>query len=106
VQVLVQTTNDTVELVLNGRFEFRTHAAFRSAYERIPKGPGTRWVVVLTGVDHMDSSALGMLLLLREHAGGNSARVELRGANETVRKILRVACFHQLFLIPENACPS
>jgi anti-anti-sigma regulatory factor len=47
----------------------------------------------------MDSSALGMLLLLREKLGGQSSKIEFVNVNEEVMKILKVAKFDQLFTI-------
>ena len=45
------------------------------------------------------SSALGMLLLLRDHAGGDNAEVNLVNCNADVRKILTISNFEQLFSI-------
>ena len=47
----------------------------------------------------MDSAALGMLLQLREHAGNNKSAVRLRNAQPTIKDILAVAHFDQLFTI-------
>jgi hypothetical protein len=40
-----------------------------------------------------------MLLLLRDFAGGDSARIELRHCNKDVRRILTISNFEQLFSI-------
>jgi anti-anti-sigma factor len=45
----------------------------------------------------MDSSALGMLLLIRERATANNQRVSLSGCKGTVKQILDVANFGRLF---------
>jgi len=45
----------------------------------------------------MDSSALGMLLLLRDHAGGDDAEVRVTNSNSDVRKILAISNFDKLF---------
>ena len=46
---------------------------------------------------YMDSSALGMLLLLRDHAGGDTAEVQVVNSNSDVRKILGISNFDKLF---------
>lgn len=58
-----------------------------------------RYVVNLQGTTYMDSSALGMLLLLRDHAGGDEADIRLLNCSPDVRKILSVSNFEQLFVI-------
>ena len=48
---------------------------------------------------YLDSSALGMLLLLRDFAGGDDGKVEITNCNADVRKILAISNFEQLFTI-------
>jgi len=38
-------------------------------------------------------------LLLRDYAGGDGARIELRNCNNDVRRILTISNFEQLFSI-------
>lgn len=47
----------------------------------------------------MDSSALGMILLLKDHAEKYSGKVIIRKPNEAVNKILEIAQFHRLLTI-------
>ncbi|HYQ53996.1 MAG TPA: anti-anti-sigma factor, partial [Pseudomonas sp.] len=42
-------------------------------------------------------SALGMLLLLRDHAGGDDSDVRVVHASSDVRKILAISNFEKLF---------
>ena len=98
----IQTTayDSKATLRLKGRFQFDSHREFRSAYEPYIEDPAARVVVVdFSGVDYLDSSALGMLLLLRDHAGGDSAQIRLLNCNPDVRKILAISNFEQLFKI-------
>lgn len=85
-------------IVIQGRFDFGAHQEFREAYERVPKPPRT-YSVDLKGTTYLDSSALGMLLLLRDHAGGDHAKIKLNNCNADVRKILAISNFEQLFEI-------
>ena len=85
-------------IVIQGRFDFAAHQEFRNAYERVSTTP-QRLVVDLKGTTYLDSSALGMLLLLRDHAGGDSAQISLLNCNPDVRKILAISNFEQLFKI-------
>lgn len=85
-------------IAVNGRFDFSTHQEFRRAYEVVEPAP-RRYVVNLRGATYLDSSALGMLLLLRDHAGGDEADVVIAECNDEVRKVLTISNFDQLFTI-------
>ena len=85
-----------VNIRVSGRFGFESHEDFRAAYERIP-GPGGHYVIDLQGTDRMDSAALGMLLMLREYAGGDEANVAIRNCPSEIRDILEIASFDKMF---------
>ncbi|WP_024326822.1 STAS domain-containing protein [Thioalkalivibrio sp. AKL19] len=87
-----------VRIRVKGRFDFEQHQDFRAAY-RDTAGAGVRYTVDLSQTEYMDSSALGMLLLLREHAGGEFSDVTISGTSEGVRKVLDIANFGRLFRI-------
>lgn len=95
-----QLSVDGQELTINiqGRFDFNAHQAFRDAYQRADY-TAQRYVVDLSGATYLDSSALGMLLLLRDHGGGDKANIRLINCNPDVRKVLSVSNFEQLFVI-------
>jgi anti-anti-sigma factor len=88
--------NDTVTIRIEGRFDFNVHRDFRDAYKGAPKHDA-HYVVDLSDTAYMDSSALGMLLLLREHGGGDAARVSIVNCGADIRKILTISNFHKLF---------
>jgi anti-anti-sigma factor len=88
---------DEVTLHVSGRFDFSMHQEFIRAYKEFPKGE-KRFIVDLKGADYMDSSAMGMLLQLREH-GDKKAGVRLINSNDGIREILRIANFDKLFSI-------
>jgi anti-anti-sigma factor len=81
---------------VKGRFDFGRHQEFREAYERVDKRPESI-VVDLKEATYLDSSALGMLLLLRDHAGGDESDVRVVNSNSDVRKILAISNFDKLF---------
>lgn len=83
---------------ISGRFDFSSHQDFRSAYENLPTKPKT-YLLDMRETTYLDSSALGMLLLLRDYAGGDNARIHLNNCNADVRKILTISNFEQLFTI-------
>ena len=83
---------------IQGRFNFSMHLEFRNAYCSV-EGAGTTFVLDFSEVTYLDSAALGMLLLLREHAEKLSGKVEIRRANDDVKRVLVIANFDSLFTI-------
>ena len=98
--VVTEVSPDGHKLTISvrGRFDFGRHQEFREAYERLNRKPDSI-VVDLKDATYLDSSALGMLLLLRDHAGGESAAISLINCSPDVRKILTISNFEQLFRI-------
>ena len=84
-----------VTINVTGRFDFNDHQTFRETYRKCDKG--TKFILNLDGTEYMDSSALGMLLLLREHAGGDDADISITNCNQEVEKILTISNFQKLF---------
>ena len=94
----VQVSRDTARLNLSGRFDFTAHREFRRHAEELTKQAGVTQVEVdLGGVSYLDSSALGMLLLLKETAQRTNQSVALINCHGTVRQVLEVANFDKLF---------
>jgi anti-anti-sigma factor len=84
-------------IFIAGRFDFASHQDFRNAYEGL--GSEQRYIVDLKGTHYLDSSALGMLLLLRDHAGGEHSRIRLVNCSPDVITILTISNFSKLFQI-------
>jgi anti-anti-sigma factor len=95
-----ELSHDGQELTIfiEGRFDFAAHQDFRDAYENAVGTP-QRFVVDLKGTSYLDSSALGMLLLLRDHAGGERAKIQLINCGADVNTILTISNFSKLFQI-------
>jgi anti-anti-sigma factor len=98
----VSADGRTVVIKIKGRFDFQMHREFRDAYYK-HTGQKCGFIVDLSAADYMDSSALGMLLLLREHAGGDKASVVISQPNPTINKILTITNFHKMFKIEAKA---
>lgn len=88
----------TLTIKIEGRFDFSTHQAFRDAYENGDQEV-SHYVIDMSDTTYLDSSALGMLLLLRDYAGGDAARIRIENCNNDVRRILTISNFEQLFSI-------
>lgn len=99
-QIASQVVDTKAVLNLNGRFDFHSHRDFRAAYESALEAAGVREIEInFAEVDYLDSSALGMLLLLREKAEALGKRVVLAGLRGTVKQVLDIANFGKLFAV-------
>lgn len=83
---------------ITGRFDFGVHKEFRDATNQIVAGIN-KIEVDLSATDYVDSSALGMLLLLRDKVSGDRDAVLIKGARTEVKKILEIANFNKLFTV-------
>jgi len=90
--------DNTLAIEIVGEFNFAIHQAFRAAYQR-EDITVARYNIDLSKTTSLDSSALGMMLLLRDWAGGVKELVELNHPSPEIEKVLRLAKFDQLFLI-------
>lgn len=87
-------------LKLAGRFDFKAHREFREAVDKLLQQASEGVVRVdLAEVSYLDSSALGMLLMLRDKAKASSRDVQLTGVKGNVRQVLDIANFSKLFSI-------
>ncbi|ODN42116.1 STAS domain-containing protein [Piscirickettsia litoralis] len=83
----VSNNGQIVKINVTERFEFEQHREFRKAYQEHPK-PKQYYLVNLSQVRYMDSSALGMLLLLQEYSGKKKEGVRVVGATEECKQLL------------------
>ncbi len=88
----------TLTITISGHFDFKSHKDFRAAYEKV-KWADVKCIVDMSGAEYMDSSALGMLLMLRETAGGDTADVHIVNAKGEIKNILSISNFQKLFKI-------
>ncbi|WP_049721809.1 STAS domain-containing protein [Gilvimarinus polysaccharolyticus] len=88
-------------IVIKGRFDFSVHQDFRGSYETLSSKP-EQFILDMTDTAYLDSSALGMLLLLRDYAGGDAAKISIKNASSDVKRILAISNFEQLFTIENN----
>jgi anti-anti-sigma factor len=99
----ISTDGKNILISINGRFDYKVSQEFRDAYRNIAANDAVTYHVNLSKADYMDSSALGMLLLLREHAKCRGGKVIITSPSQQIDKILRVANFEQLFDIETSA---
>ncbi|MDH5517290.1 MAG: STAS domain-containing protein [Gammaproteobacteria bacterium] len=98
--ISVEKSDDGKKVVIkiDGRFDFSSHHEFRDAYRGATEA-ATIFILDMTSTEYMDSSALGMILLLKEHSGTLGGDIKIVNANAEVKNILQIANFDKLFSI-------
>lgn len=89
----------TLTIQIEGRFDASSLDDFRRCYEKSDGGSPEKYNVDLREAVYLDSSALGMLLVLRDFAGGESAQITISNCSDQVKKIFSISSFEQLFTI-------
>ncbi|MDG1751683.1 MAG: STAS domain-containing protein [Thalassotalea sp.] len=91
-------SDNKITIVIQDRFDFSIHQHFRDAYCDCNES-GSEIIIDLSQTTYMDSSALGMILLLKDHVDKISGKMKIFKPNEAVNKILEIAQFHRLMTI-------
>ena len=98
ISMSVADDNKTATMKISGKFDFSLHNDFRKSYKDVSINAG-EYAVDLSGTEYLDSSALGMLLLLKEHADSQSSTVRLLGFSDEIYEILTIASFDKIFTL-------
>lgn len=97
---IVKIEGEAGRMILIGQFDFNMHKDFRQAGQELLDHPDVHQIVIdFDQVPFLDSSALGMLLLLKERASISSKSMILTNCHEAVQQILEIACFNKMFTI-------
>lgn len=93
-------SDNQLTIIIDDRFDFSLHKQFRDVYEKFQcMGANAEFVIDMQNTSYMDSSALGMILLLKEHAEKMSGKVTIYKPSDSVNQILEIAQFHKLLPI-------
>lgn len=87
----------TKTIKISGRFDFSVQNEFRDCYHGSTADDGVSYVIDMSNANYIDSSALGMLLMMREHLGGDAAKISITNCSSEIKNILHVANFQTLF---------
>lgn len=95
--VQTRSNGGNTTLLVQGDFRFDAYDAFRQAYAGI--APEQELEIDLRQVTSMDSSALGMLLNMKEQLKRRDGEIKLVNAPEAIYKLLAIARFDKKFQI-------
>ncbi len=96
-EAAVVSSGAGVVIRLSGRFDGSGHKAFVGAVDTVVAVDAVHVLVDFSDVTYIDSTALGLLLTLRDQARSAGKAVTLVGAKGNVKKILEIANFAKIF---------
>ncbi|MBF0256233.1 MAG: STAS domain-containing protein [Gammaproteobacteria bacterium] len=91
------TSGDTTTLAVSGDFKFDLYTDFRNAVDAVD--PKSKLILDLGQVSSMDSSAMGMLLNMKQSLGRNDREIRITKAPDNILKLLLMARFDRKFEI-------
>lgn len=99
-RILVSAECNTAIIRLSGRFTFGAHREFKAVYrQQLADAKIGNIVIDFAEVNYLDSSALGMLLLLRDHVQDGSKSLSLSRPSPIVERTFELAGFRNMFTI-------
>lgn len=94
-KVVVKRTSSEVRIAVKGPFNHQLRQSFREAY--FSYSPDARYIVDFSDVTMMDSSAMGMLVQLRRHAGDDKADITLTNLSPRLLGLIKASGMSTLF---------
>ncbi|ESE41064.1 STAS domain-containing protein [Shewanella decolorationis] len=87
-------------IVLPERFDFYYHKAFTSDYQHVLSLKDINHIILdFSRVLYLDSSALGMMVLLHRKAQERGLTTAIKGAHGQAEEILKVANMQKIYII-------
>lgn len=96
--VKVTVNSDCATLYITGSFAFHLQGEFRSAYEN-GVGNSRKVQVDLFDTEYMDSSGLGMLLVMKKYLDSAGVACEIVRSRGQTFDLLKMTHFNQYFSI-------
>jgi len=93
VESALSSDGKNLTISISGRFDFEIVQEFRNAYA---EHKNLNYIIDMRATEHMDSSALGMLLNMRRTLGDN-AKIAIINCRPQIKKILTISRFDKKF---------
>lgn len=99
-QVTIDKQDGRALVKLAGRFDLTGNLTFRNATRPLLSDANVKTIVIdFQQVSYLDSTALGLLLLLREQAVANDKELILTHCGPELTRVFSISQFHRLFRI-------
>ena len=93
--VTASRDGNTITISFGDSFNFNARDSFLNSYKN--EQPNCYFVLDFRKTQNIDSSALGMLMIFREFAGGEAAKITLANCSAQLTKMFEIAQFNTLF---------
>ncbi len=85
-------------LRLPSRFDYSYHRQFGEMYAPMVESAICKEIILdFTQVEYLDSSALGMMVLLQKKFSTNNRKIKIKGARGATEEILKMANMQKIF---------
>lgn len=88
-------SSNTATLVISGDFKFDLYQEFRDAFESL--NPGSAIVIDLRHASSMDSTAMGMLLNMKQKLDKGDGEIRITNVPENLLKLFLISRFDKKF---------
>lgn len=95
IEYKVSADNHIITVGIPADFDFKYHQGLRNCYTN--QKNDLEYILDFSRTEYIDSSALGMLLLMREEMLSKGCRVKIVNCREKIMNLLVMSNFHQLF---------
>ncbi|MFO1390219.1 STAS domain-containing protein [Cellvibrio sp.] len=90
--------SETESLRLPASFDYSYHRQFSEQYTRLLENGTCKEILLdFSQVEYLDSSALGMMVLLQKRAAAQQIKVRVKGARGATDEILKMANMQKMF---------
>ncbi len=90
---------DGLTLTLTGSFTFKDHHSFRALVDLLKASGGRRHVLDLSGLEFLDSAALGMLMVAEDDLSTSGSVMALRRPTPSIARLLELSALDTVFTI-------
>jgi|SRR4051795_10480736 anti-anti-sigma factor len=87
----IEQDDAEARVFLSGRLTFNDHGKVRTMIQEMVQSRCARQILEISGLEFVDSSGLGMILVAREEVTQHQKKLSLRGAKGQVKRVLTVA---------------
>ena len=98
--IMAEKSSDgkTITIRTDNKVDYNAQTDFRACYSE-EKDHDITYIIDMRDTSYMDSSSLGILLLLREHVGNDRNRISICNCSRDIKNILEISNFDRLFTI-------
>ncbi len=87
---------------LRGSFTFKDHHGFRAVLDALNASKGQHRALDLSGVDFLDSAALGMLMIADDEATRAHGQLVLRNPSQQIARLFELSAMDTIFKIERS----